>query len=240
MLTLDGLVTGYASTPVLHGVSLDVPEGSITVVLGSNGAGKTTTLRASTGLLRPWRGTVSFEGRSIGRMAPEKVARLGVGMVPPSPGVFRDLSVVDNLRVGGFALGGRGREVARRLEEVLDEFPLLERRVTQLAGRLSGGEQRMLAVARALMGRPRLLLVDEASMGLSPTALASVLGMLQGLRERGISLCLVEQSPAALDIADRAFMMTKGRVVDAACDDRALGVVRARAAAIYLGTGGRR
>jgi branched-chain amino acid transport system ATP-binding protein len=234
-LSLTGVVTGYGSVPVLHGIDLEVSAGEAAVILGANGAGKTTILQTVAGFVRPWRGRVTFDGRDIGRLAPERIVALGVGVVPPAPGVFRELSVLDNLRVGGFALGRDRRRVQRRLDEILADLPGFGRRLNQIAGRMSGGEQRLLAVARALMGEPRLLLVDEASMGLSPAMFASVLRLLDRVRREGVTLCLVEQNHAALDIADRAYVIAKGGVVHAA---RGAGIasVRAAAADAYLGT----
>ena len=234
LLTLDGVVAGYGSASVLHGVSIDVPEGETAVILGPNGAGKTTTLRTITGLLRAWRGAVRLDGLDISRLRPGRIVQMGVGLVPAAPGVFRDLSVVDNLRVGGFALAAGKRRVASRLAWVLDAFPMLARREGQRAGTLSGGEQRVLAIARALMGEPRLLLVDEASMGLSPHLVSTIFEMLDGVRAGGLTMCMVEQSPAALDFADRAYILTKGEVVDTAVGADLVGV-RERAASAYLG-----
>lgn len=234
LLELEEIVTGYGSAPVLHGVDLTVREGELAVILGANGAGKTTTLRAATGLLRPWRGRIRFDGRDVSRIRPELVARMGLGMVPEAPGVFLDLSVLDNLLVGAFALHGGRRRATQSVEAVLADFPRLAKRCDQRAGSLSGGEQRLLAVARALVGEPRLLLLDEASMGLSPSMVGTVLSMLAGIRDRGLTVCMIEQSPAALDIADRAYLMAKGRVVEAASDAR-LQEMRTRAIDTYLG-----
>ena len=234
-LSLSGLVAGYGSVPVLHGIDVDVPDGEAAVILGSNGAGKTTVLQTVAGFLKPWQGSITFEGRDLGGLAPERIVRLGIGVVPPAPGVFGDLSIADNLRVGGFALGGTRRVVERRLEELLADLPDFAHRLGQAAGRLSGGEQRLLAIARALMGRPRLLLVDEASMGLSPAKFSAVLRILDRVRREGVTLCLVEQNQAALSIADRAYVIAKGRVVHAAAGPE-LGSVQAAATDAYLGS----
>jgi ABC-type branched-subunit amino acid transport system ATPase component len=233
-LTVDRVVAGYGSAPVLHGLSLAANAGEITVVLGANGVGKTTMLRTVSGLLFPWKGTVSFSGHILNRLHAEARVRLGIGMVPEPPAVFRNLSVRDNLRVGALPLG-RARQAAEgRLEATLSEFPLLARRLRQLAGSLSGGEQRMLALARALMAEPRLLLVDEPSMGLSPTMVDEVLALLRGLRERGLSVCMVEQHAAALDIADRAYVLEQGRVVHTT-GGAGMDELRDQAARLYLG-----
>lgn len=236
LLHLDELVAGYGSVPVLHGVGIAVPHGEIAVILGANGVGKTTTIRTIAGLLPTWGGTVRLQGHDLGRLPAEERVRLGIGTVPAAPAVFRDLSVLDNLRVGALAQrrvrGGRDTQVT----DVLDSFPALKDRTRQLAGSLSGGEQRMLAIARALMGKPRLLLVDEASMGLSPRMVMVVLQLLHSLRSDGLAICMVEQNVAALDVADRAYLMEKGRVVHASSGSQ-VQQLRDEAARVYLGTG---
>lgn len=236
LLELEEVVTGYGRAPVLHGVTLAVAEGELAVILGANGAGKTTTLRATSGLLRAWAGAIRFDGVDISRLQPERVARLGVGMVPEAPGVFLELSVRDNLLAGAFALSDGRRRADQSVEAVLADFPLLAERGDQRADSLSGGEQRMLAIARALVGQPRLLLLDEASMGLSPSMVTAVLNLLAGIRANGVTVCMIEQSPSALDIADRAYLMAKGRVVESVEGDR-VGDLRRRAIDTYLGRG---
>ncbi|MBI4730058.1 MAG: ABC transporter ATP-binding protein [Acidobacteria bacterium] len=236
VLAIDGLVAGYGSARVLNGVDAEVEEGEVAVILGANGVGKTTTLRAVSGFLRPWAGQVRLDGRPLGRVTPERVVRLGVGVVPEPPGVFRDMSVLDVLRVGAFSLPDR-RAGDERLSWVLRAFPLLAERRAQRAGSLSGGEQRQLAVARAMMGRPRLLLVDEVSMGLSPTMVTTIFDLLDRLRrEEGITVLMVEQNVSALDVADRAYVMEKGRIVQEARGAE-LRRARAGAARAYLGAG---
>ena len=231
LLVVEGLRAGYGSAAVLHGVDVRAGEGEVAVLLGANGVGKTTTLNAIAGLIRPWSGTVTFDGRPIDRMGAERIVRLGLGMVPGPPGIFRDLSVVDNVRVGGFAAGKRGGD---RLDRVMASFPVLADRSSQRAGSLSGGEQRMLAIARALMGDPKLLLVDEASMGLSPAMVSNVLRLLDEIRREDITILMAEQNVAALDIADRAFVLERGRV--ARTDEgAALAQTRADLARAYLG-----
>jgi branched-chain amino acid transport system ATP-binding protein len=234
LLDIDRLITGYGSAPVLHEVNLSAARGDITVILGANGVGKTTCLRTVAGLLPVWKGSITFDGRTLHRMRADERVRQGIGLVPEPPAVFRDLSVLDNLRVGAMPLGRSRRRVQARVDAVLDGFPKLRQRSRQIAGSLSGGEQRMLAVARALAAEPRLLLVDEASMGLSPTMVSEVLGMLNGLREYGLSLCIVEQNVAALDIADRVYVMEKGRVAHTAASGD-IDALRAAAAQVYLG-----
>jgi branched-chain amino acid transport system ATP-binding protein len=231
-------VAGYGAVPVLHGIDVRVDEGEIAVVLGANGVGKTTTLRAISGLLRPWQGHIRLRGENIERLSAEAVVRLGIGLVPEPPGVFLDMSVLDNLRVGAFGLGRVPRsQVDERIAKVFETFEPLAKREHQLGGSLSGGEQRMLAVARALMGDPTLLLVDEASMGLSPVMTSEVFDLLARVRSTGVTLCMVEQNVSALDIADRAFVIEQGRVVHTASGS-ALHKIRDEVTHAYLGTRG--
>jgi branched-chain amino acid transport system ATP-binding protein len=234
MLELTDIRAGYGSAEVLHGISLTVDEGEVAVILGANGVGKTTMLRSIAGLLRPWSGRISFGGTVVDRMGAEKIVRLGLGMVPGPPGIFRDMTVTDNLRVGSFALA-KGKKADTQLERILQTFPILNQRRTQTAGSLSGGEQRMLAIARSLMSEPTLLLVDEPSMGLSPVMVSNVLRLLNEVRkEGGVTILMAEQNVGALDIADKAYVIEKGRV---AREDRgaALQQTRADLASAYLG-----
>lgn len=233
MLELQDVRAGYGSAEVLHGVNVTVDEGEVAVMLGANGVGKTTTLRCVAGLLRPRSGRITFNGAIVDGMGAEKIVRLGLGMVPGPPGIFRDMSVMDNLRVGSFALP-KGRKVDAQLERILTTFPILNQRRSQTAGSLSGGEQRMLAIARSLMSEPKLLLVDEPSMGLSPAMVSNVLRLLDEVRRDGVTILMAEQNVGALDIADRAYVVEKGRVVR---EDRgaALQQTRADLARAYLG-----
>ncbi len=234
LLSLEGVVGGYGAAQVLNGVSLEVAEGEVAVILGANGVGKTTTLRTIMGFLKPWRGEIRFDGRRITPLEPEALVSLGLSLLPEPPAVFRDLTVVENLKLGAFSLG-KGRRAEKRVEELLEAFPVLLERKEQLAGSLSGGEQRVLALARALAPRPRLLLVDEASMGLSPVMVEHVLSLVERVRrEEGATVLMVEQNVSALDIADRAYVMEKGRVIHEARGDE-LPDARAEAARAYLG-----
>jgi branched-chain amino acid transport system ATP-binding protein len=234
LLRLERVIAGYGSAAVLHGVDLEVADGEVAVILGSNGVGKTTTLRTASGLVRAWKGEISFEGRRLDGLSPENIVRLGVGLVPEPPAIFRDLTVLDNLRVGAYGIGRDRRLLAERIDDVVATFPVIADRGSQLAGRLSGGEQRMLALGRALMAAPRLLLVDEVSMGLSPQMVSTVFRLIGSLRARGITICMVEQNVSALEIADRAYVMEKGRVVHAASGAE-IGRTREEAARAYLG-----
>jgi branched-chain amino acid transport system ATP-binding protein len=212
ILELEDVVAGYGSGQVLHGVGLEVTEGGVTALLGANGAGKTTTLRAISGMVRR-RGVIRLDGRPIIGLRPDQVARLGVAHVPQGRGTLPRLTAEENLMVG--ALRRRDRaEVATDLRAVYDLFPRLAERRGALGGSLSGGEQQMLAIGRALMSRPRLLLLDEPSLGLAPRLTAELYRAITALRgERGLSMLVVEQNAAlALGLADRAVVLEAGRV----------------------------
>ncbi len=211
MLELEGVRAGYGGVDVLEGVHLRVSEGEVVALLGRNGAGKTTTLRAISGLIRVRAGAVRLGGERIDRLPPEAIVRRGLSHVPEGRQVFGDLTVAENLRMGAYAR--RGRSLRDQLDWVLELFPVLRQRYGQLAGTLSGGEQQMLAIARGLMARPRVLLVDEPSLGLSPRMVHTVFTVLARLREAGTTLLLVEQNAfRALGVADRAYVLKGGRV----------------------------
>jgi branched-chain amino acid transport system ATP-binding protein len=213
VLEVRNLVAAYGNTRVLHGLTFEVAAGGITTLLGANGAGKTSTLRAISGMLRR-EGQIDFAGRPIGRLNTEDIARLGVGHVPDGRGTFTRLTVEENLQLGG-VIRGDTAGVVRDIERVYAYFPVLKERRTQQAGTLSGGEQQMLAVGRALMTRPRLLLLDEPSFGLAPRVVRDLFAIFRQLnQDEGISLLLVEQNAAlALSIADSAYLLETGRVV---------------------------
>jgi branched-chain amino acid transport system ATP-binding protein len=210
MLRIEGLETAYGAVVALAGVSFEVPEGSITAVLGANGAGKTSLLRTISGLVRPRAGRITLAGREIAHERPEEIARLGVAHVPEGRGVIAELSVEENLR-----LGGLWRREPGALEEAYDRFPALRERRGRQASTLSGGERQMLVVARALMARPRVLLLDEPSLGLAPRIAAQIVGLLGELRDRtGLTVLLVEQNArSALSVADRGVVLALGRIV---------------------------
>ncbi len=210
LLELEGVDARYGPVQVLHGVSLEVGEGEIVAVLGGNGAGKTTTLRAISGLVTK-SGEVLFAGERIGRASPEKVARLGIAHVPEGRGIFSELSVHENLRLGAYL---RRNGFAEDYERVRAYFPWLEDRRQQQAGTLSGGEQQMLALARALMGRPRMLLLDEPSLGLAPLIVREIFRIVGELNEKeGLAVLVVEQNAKlALRSSSRAYVLEVGRV----------------------------
>ncbi|HST67043.1 MAG TPA: ABC transporter ATP-binding protein [Mycobacteriales bacterium] len=209
---MAGLTAGYGAAEVLHGIDLAVAEGGATAVLGANGAGKTTLLRAITGAVRRG-GRVTFAGTDVTSRRTDQIARLGIGHVPQGRGTLRTLSVRDNLLAGALLRRDRGA-VRTDLDECLELFPRLGQRLDASGGNLSGGEQQMLAIARALMARPRLLLLDEPSLGLAPRVTAEVFAALAGLRrERGLTLLLVEQNARlALDLVDDAAVVEAGRL----------------------------
>ena len=197
----------------LHSVSLEVDEGSVVALLGANGAGKTTTLRVISGLLRPTRGSVEFDGKRIDGSNPDRLVRAGIVQVPEGRQIFADLTVRENLLLGGYARrdGGSARRESQR---VFDYFPRLGERLQQHAGTLSGGEQQMLAIGRALMARPRLLLLDEPSLGLAPLLVKEIFRVIGDIRAAGTTVLLVEQNAhMALGIADHAYLLETGRVI---------------------------
>jgi branched-chain amino acid transport system ATP-binding protein len=212
MLQVEELETAYGPIRALDGVSFEVEQGSITAVLGANGAGKTSLLRTLSGLVRARAGRIRLEGRNIGQLPVERIVRLGMAHVPEGRGVISELSVEDNLRLGGLWRGGGGRD---GLAGVYETFPRLAERGGQPASTLSGGERQMLVIGRALMSRPRLLLLDEPSLGLAPIVAAQIMRLLRDLRqETGLTVLLVEQNAkAALSVADRGIVLSLGRIV---------------------------
>jgi len=212
-LEIDGLEVAYGHTPAVRGISINVPEGQVVCLIGANGAGKTTTMRAISGLVRPRAGRIQFAGRDITGQSAHRIAATGLRQVPEGRQCFAELTVAENLALGAYLVPDRG-ETARRQESVLARFPRLRERLGQLAGSMSGGEQQMLAIGRALMGAPRLLLLDEPSMGLAPLFVEEIFAIIAALKAEGTTILLVEQNAsAALDIADHAYVLESGRVV---------------------------
>ena len=214
VLRLRGVQTFYGRSQALRGVDLDVGEREIVALIGANGAGKTTTLRTISGLLKPARGSISFLGREIQGMAPDSIVRLGLVHSPEGRRIFPRMSVLENLQLGAY-----GRSDASGIREdlagVLELFPRLRERLAQKGGTLSGGEQQMLALARAVLARPRLLLLDEISMGLAPMIVSALFDEVRSMAAAGVTVLLVEQYvEAALGMADYAYVVDKGRVVD--------------------------
>ena len=207
LLEVDGLRTGYGLLPVLQELTFSVEEGQTAVLLGINGAGKTTTVNSIAGLLRPWGGQIRFDGRRIDGLESWDVVGRGVALVPEGRRVFPAMTVRANLELGAWT---RRADTAGAMAEVFSYFPRLEERADQLAGSLSGGEQQMLAIGRALMSRPRLLLVDEASLGLAPVISQRVFQVISRINETGTTVLIVEQNAGVLPYADLALVMEKG------------------------------
>jgi branched-chain amino acid transport system ATP-binding protein len=214
LLQVQDLHARYGQTQVLHGLNLQVRQGQVTALLGANGAGKTTTLRALCQLMVHTTGSVRLDGTELTRCTTEQIARLGVGHVPDGRGTFLALSTLENLRLGAYSRASRAG-LADDLERMLDYFPRLRERAHQQAGTLSGGEQQMLAIGRALMGRPRLLLLDEPSFGLAPLVVQDIFAIMRRInQEQGVSILLVEQNASlALDIAHTAYVLESGRTI---------------------------
>jgi branched-chain amino acid transport system ATP-binding protein len=214
LLTVSNLETFYGPIMAIRGVSFAVPAGSIVTILGANGAGKTTILKTISGVMDPQKGTVAFEGREIQGLDPDRVTRLGIGHVPEGREVFPFLSAGENLRMGAYTRRDADG-VARDLEMVYGYFPVLRSRAEQRAGQLSGGEQQMLAIARALMARPKMMLLDEPSLGLAPKLVKEIFEIIVRInRERGVTVLLVEQNAnMALHVADYGYVLEVGRIV---------------------------
>ncbi|MGH7708749.1 MAG: ABC transporter ATP-binding protein [Vulcanimicrobiaceae bacterium] len=224
MLTVRNLCAAYGAVQALREVSFDVPDGSVVALLGANGAGKSTTLKTISGIVRPVRGEITFDGVSTGRLSAAAIVRLGIVHCPEGRQVFAGFTVRENLLVGSFARGNR-----KDLDRVLDVFPALRSRLRQLAGTLSGGEQQMLAIGRALMAEPRLLMLDEPSLGLAPVIVEHIFDIIAGLRKQGVAVLLVEQNAMlALELADWAYALSHGeiRLSNAASELRSSDAVR--------------
>ncbi len=212
ILEVQEVTSGYGDVQILWGVSLALEEGSMTALVGANGVGKTTLLRTVVGLLRPWRGRIIFEGEDVSKLPPHAKAERGLILVPEGRQLFTHMTVYENLMMGATPKRAR-TQVKRNLELVYDMFPRLKERRNQQAGTLSGGEQQMLAVARGLMGAPKVLMIDELSLGLAPVLVLQLFESLRRLREEGITVLIVEQNvQMALAVSDYAFVLAEGRV----------------------------
>jgi branched-chain amino acid transport system ATP-binding protein len=232
MLEVEALHVAYGGIEALRGIDFTVGEGEIVTLLGANGAGKTTTLRTISGLLRPRGGTVRFEGRNLNVLPPHELVMLGIGHVPEGRRIFARMSVMENLQMGAYHR--RRADIGPDIERVFELFPVLRERKNQPGGTLSGGEQQMLAIGRALMSRPRLLLLDEPSMGLAPMIVARIFEIIREINEQGTTVLLVEQNAAqALRLAQRGYVLETGEIVMA--DKAATLLADDRVRAAYLG-----
>jgi len=212
LLQVDTLVARYGRITALNGISLEVAEGEIVTLIGANGAGKTTTLRAISGLVRPASGSIRFDGREIDRLAPSEIVRAGISHAPEGRHVFPRMTVRENLELGAYTRRAKA-EIAGETERVLEIFPRLKERYAQKAGTMSGGEQQMLAIGRAMMSRPRLLLLDEPSLGLSPKLVQTIFGVIRDINARGTTILLIEQNARqALGIATRGYVLEVGTI----------------------------
>ena len=211
-LQVRGLTLGYGRTDAVHAIDLDVADGAVVSLIGANGAGKTTTLRGLSGLLKARAGSVSFAGAEWAGQSAYKIARAGIVQVPEGRQVFANMTIEENLRMGAYLVADAA-EIARRRRGVLDRFPRLGERLQQLAGLLSGGEQQMLAMGRALMAEPKLLLLDEPSMGLAPLFIEEIFAIIRSLKAEHRTILLVEQNAqAALEVSDHAYVLETGRI----------------------------
>jgi branched-chain amino acid transport system ATP-binding protein len=212
-LDIQNLTVAYGRTEAVRGINRHVPAGRVVCLIGANGAGKTSTMRALSGLLRPRAGSIRLDGVEIAGLKPHLVAAMGMLQVPEGRQIFAELTVGENLLLGAWLVSDHA-EIARRKERVLERFPRLRERLAQLAGSMSGGEQQMLALGRALMGNPRLLLLDEPSMGLAPLFVDEIFSIIAELKREGTTILLVEQNAsAALEVSDDAYVLENGRIV---------------------------
>jgi branched-chain amino acid transport system ATP-binding protein len=213
ILRVENLTVNYGAIQALQGISFHVEEGEVVTLIGANGAGKSTTLKTISGLLRPTAGDILYEGESIVGVPADVIVKKGIIHVPEGRMIFAPLTVRENLEMGAYTRRDR-EKIARSMKRVFASFPRLEERLAQLGGTLSGGEQQMLAMGRGLMAEPRLLLLDEPSMGLAPILVEEIFDIIEGIHEQGVSILLVEQNAAmALSVADRAYVLETGRVV---------------------------
>jgi branched-chain amino acid transport system ATP-binding protein len=234
LLEVNDLHVFYGRIEAIKGISFSVGEGEIVTLIGANGAGKTTTMRTISGVRSVAQGSVKFEGKDITKMAPHERVKMGICQAPEGRGIFPGMTVRENLDMGTYVRGGNAAEKAADLEHVFHLFPRLQERITQLGGTLSGGEQQMLAIGRALMSRPRLLLLDEPSMGLAPMLIAQIFEIIKQINSEGISVLLVEQNATqALRTARRGYVLETGHVVKEGSGQSLLDDPAVRAA--YLG-----
>lgn len=236
LLEVRNLKLSYGGIAAVKGIDFYINSGELVTLIGANGAGKTTTLKVIAGLLKPSSGSIHFLGSAIGGQPAYELATLGVGLVPEGRGVFARMTILENLQMGAYVRQGShsAKSIDRDLEVVLETFPRLRERLSQLAGTLSGGEQQMVAIARAMMARPKLLLLDEPSMGLAPLMVETIFGVIQNLNQQGMTILLVEQNARlALSMADRAYVLESGVITLSGTANELLNDDRVREA--YLG-----
>jgi branched-chain amino acid transport system ATP-binding protein len=236
LLNIENLHVSYGKIKAIKGISLQVKEGEIVALVGANGAGKTTLLKTISGILTPAEGSVSFEGKDLIKVKPFQRVVEGICQAPEGRGIFPGMTVQENLEIGKYSRSAAKDEMAEDLEMVYELFPRLKERQKQAGGTLSGGEQQMLSISRALMSRPRLLLLDEPSMGLAPMFIAQIFSIIQKIKTQGMTILLVEQNASkALNIADRAYVLETGLITKQGTGQEMLNDPAVRAA--YLGTG---
>ncbi len=212
LLKVSNIETFYGQIQALKGISLNVEEGKIVTLLGANGAGKSTTMKTIVGLLKPKKGSVDFLGENVTGLRPDQLLRKGVALVPEGRAILSSMSVIENLDMGAYHR--KDKNIERDIEEVMERFPILKERQSQLAGTLSGGQQQMLAIARALLSKPKLLLLDEPSMGLAPLIVADIFKIIREIKDAGTTVLLVEQNAKqALKIADYGYVMETGKII---------------------------
>ncbi|MEQ8153885.1 MAG: ABC transporter ATP-binding protein [Clostridiaceae bacterium] len=212
MIKIDNLVVSYGGIEALKGISIEVPSGKIVTLVGANGAGKSTALKSIVGLVKPKSGSISYEGTDLTKLNTEKMVQKGIALVPEGRRVFADLTVLENLKIGAYSRKDK-KEISEDLENVYALFPRLKERSWQTAGTLSGGEQQMLAIGRALMSRPKLIMMDEPSLGLAPIIVKELFGIIQRINKQGMTVLLIEQNAnAALKIADVGYIMETGKI----------------------------
>jgi branched-chain amino acid transport system ATP-binding protein len=236
LLEVNNLKLSYGGIAAVKGIDFYINSGELVTLIGANGAGKTTTLKVIAGLLKPSSGSIHFLGSAIGGQPAHELAELGVGLVPEGRGVFARMTILENLQMGAYIRQGShsAKSIDHDLEVVLETFPRLRERLSQLAGTLSGGEQQMVAIARAMMARPKLLLLDEPSMGLAPLMVETIFGVIQNLNQHGMTILLVEQNARlALSMADRAYVLESGVITLSGTANELLNDDRVREA--YLG-----
>lgn len=211
-LEIKGLKVRYGAIEALKGIDIEVKEGDVVALLGANGAGKTTTLRKISGIIDSAEGSINFYGTDISKMEPDKIAKLGIAQSPEGRQIFRDLSVEENLSIGAFTVSDK-EQIKKNFERVYNYFPLLKERASQMASTLSGGEQQMLAIGRALMSSPKILLLDEPSLGLAPLIVQDIMRIVKEIKEEGTTVIIVEQNAAqTLKIADYAYVLELGKI----------------------------